>query len=325
MAAVLSIFAACSKDGDDDDDDGGREAPPPEVATARCAKITASIDDAGFDDVEVTCDDTYANIVSNDYPDHDLMNGITGTNEQIPVPAPGHSVPIPLAPVEGADITTLDGALGVAVNGVPIYDYSAAGALDVDTYDPSSDTKALGQLDDCGGHAGRGDDYHYHAAPTCMMAAMRNKGDDAIIGWGFDGYPIYGDKNPDGTAIGADDLDKCNGQADDTYGHRYHTSAAAPYIVKCLLGEVDTSILTPVSPLSTAGGGGGRPSGTPPDGGVEDLEYTVISESVNTLIYTYEGESYYIKYSASETANCYNFETKTVTDNGEVKTGEYCR
>ena len=34
-----------------------------------------------------------------------------------------------------------------------------------------------------------------------MIASMKNKGSAAVIGWAFDGYPIYGDSNPDGSAM----------------------------------------------------------------------------------------------------------------------------
>lgn len=40
---------------------------------------------------------------------------------------------------------------------------------------------------------------------------------------------------------------------------------------------------------------------------------------------TYQGESYYMRYRPIDTADCYAFETRTVTDNGQVKTGDYCR
>ena len=133
----------------------------------------------------MSCDGKYANLVSDTYPDHVKMTGITGTNDQVPVPAPGYSSPITLAPVKAAQITTIDAALGVAVNGVPIYDYTSQGMNDVNTYDPKADTKLTGELDQCNGHAGRGDDYHYHASPICMIAAMKNAGPAAILGWGF--------------------------------------------------------------------------------------------------------------------------------------------
>lgn len=60
----------------------------------RCAAIKASVADAGFADiVSVDCDKWQAHLHSDSYHDHDLMNGIVGTNEQVPVPAINHSAP----------------------------------------------------------------------------------------------------------------------------------------------------------------------------------------------------------------------------------------
>jgi hypothetical protein len=46
-----------------------------------------------------------------------------------------------------------------------------------------------------------------------MIDEMANAGDDAIIGWAFDGFPIYGHNNPDGSAIVAGVLEVGKGQA----------------------------------------------------------------------------------------------------------------
>ena len=188
------------------------------------------------------------------------------------------------------------------------------------------DTLQTGQLDICGGHAGRGDDYHYHVAPTCMIEAMENAGDAAIIGWAFDGFPIYGDANPDGTPIAEGVLDVCNGQTDETFGYRYHTSPDAPYIVQCLMGEVpDFEDLPRVRPLSAAGGGRGLEAGRPPEGGVEDLVFTQAADGSRSMDHSYQGEDYYIRYTPADTANCYDFSTRTVTNGGDVVEGEFCR
>ena len=291
--------------------------------TSRCEQIRESVSQAGFNDVSVSCDSEYAYITSDTYPDHDLMNGVTGTNEQIPVPAVNYAAPIMLEPVLTYNLTTIDAAVGVAVNGVPIYDYSAQGELDIYNYDAAGDTLALGQLDNCGGHAGRGDDYHYHASPGCMIDSMANQGDDAIIGWGYDGFPLYGDNNPDGSAISDGTLDVCNGQEDDTFGYRYHTSQTPPYIIQCLTGEVDTSILPRVSPLS---GGNIRANLTPPQGGVDNLSHVINDDGSRTMSYTYQGEAYYVTYSPlADQENCYHFEQKTVSNGGIVETGTFCR
>jgi len=288
----------------------------PLVETSRCQTIKESVSNAGFSEVSVSCDESYAYIASSTYPSHDKMNGITGTNEQIPVPALNYSSPIKLTPVGTSNTTTIDASLAVAINGVPIYDYSSQGDLDVTTYDPNIDTLLLGQLDNCGGHAGRGDDYHYHARPSCMIDSMLNKSNSAIIGWAYDGYPLYDLNNPDGSV--ADNLDTCNGKLDSTFGYRYHTTLEAPYVMKCLRGEIDQSKLPRVPPIQ------GRTTGTPPQGGVENLTFSE-SNGVVRMEYSYNGESYYIQYSPSSTPNCYLFETKTVTDGGQITSGEFCR
>ncbi|TYB84008.1 YHYH protein [Oceaniovalibus sp. ACAM 378] len=295
-----------------------------------CEAVTASVADAGFDDVvTVTCNYNQALIAGDTYPDHEMMTGIIGTNEQVPVPASDYASPITLAPAMGSEPHTRDAALGVAVNGVPIYDYTAGGEMsqdDLANYQAKLDTVTTGQLDACGGHAGRGDDYHYHAAPTCMIDQMKNKGPDAIIGWAFDGFPIYADTNPNGTVIADGVLDVCNGQSDDVFGYRYHTSEGAPYIIQCLMGEVpDIDALPRVRPLSPAGGGRGAEAGRPPQGGVEDLVFVQGDDGERTMTYSYEGADYYIKYAPSGTENCYNFETRTVTNGGELFEQELCR
>lgn len=292
----------------------------------RCGQIKQSVDDAGFaDKVTVTCDDTYAYIESDTYPDHDLMNGITGTNEQIPVPARGYRAPIKLHSEKADAITTIDASLGVAVNGVPIYDYSTQGDVSPEQYDASHDTVLLGQLDNCGGHAGRGDDYHYHAKPTCMINGMANRGDDSIIGWAYDGYPIYQDNNPDGSPIAKGELDVCNGKADSLYGYRYHTSNYPPYILQCLVGKVDRAVLPRVAPLSSDNAQI-RADLRPPTGGVENLTHQVEKDGTRVMAYDYQGEHYYTRYTPiAEKSGCYLFEQKTVSNGGLTESGTFCR
>ncbi|MEP4247029.1 YHYH protein [Tateyamaria sp.] len=293
-----------------------------------CAAVAASVADAGFDgEVVVTCDDDHAILTSDTYPDHDMMTGIVGSNEQVPVPAE-YGAPIILAPTLSGTPLTRDAALGVAVNGVPIYDYTGGGEMTQDElarHQAQHDTIITQQLDVCGGHAGRGDDYHYHTTPVCMIEQMANAGDAAIIGWAFDGFPIYGDANPDGSAIADGTLDVCNGQADDTFGYRYHTSPDAPYIVQCLMGEVPYFDALPrVRPLSAVTGGGAAP-GRPPRGGVDDLVFTQNDDGTRSMDYTYEGEAYFIRYAPASTDGCYTFTTQTVTNNAELMSGEFCR
>lgn len=290
----------------------------------RCQEIYQTVHQAGFDDVQVSCDSEYAYLTSDTYPDHDVMNGIRGTNEQVPVPALDYAAPVKLAPAFSPYLTSIDAALGVAVNGVPIYDYSAQGELDIYQYDATADTVKLGQLDNCGGHAGRGDDYHYHASPDCMIAAMKNRKSNPIIGWGYDGYPLYGNRNPDGSAIAKGKLDVCNGQRDSTFGYRYHTSEAPPYIIQCLVGEVDTHSLPRVHPMR--GDSRMRDNLRPPENGVDNLTYSQQKDGSRTMRYQYRGDSYYVIYSPSAKGeHCFDFKQKTVSNGGKVETGTFCR
>ena len=296
-----------------------------------CDAVTGSVSNAGFEDVvSVECIDGQALLSGDTYPDHELLTGIVGTNEQTVVPAVNYTSPIPLAPTLTTEAKTRDAALGVAVNGVPIYDYTGGGEMSQDDlahYQAQHDTVATQQLDVCGGHAGRGDDYHYHATPTCMMQMMLNAGPTAIIGWAFDGFPIYGALNPNGTEIAEGALDICNGQPDETFGYRYHATEEAPYIIQCIMGEVaDMRDLPRVPPLSDGAGGRGAEAGRPPAGGVDDLVFTQDANSgLRSLTYSYRGEDYYINYTPSDNPDCYNFDTKTVTNNGEIYTNELCR
>ena len=293
-----------------------------------CEAIASSVEEAGFSgSVEVSYTDTHAVIRSDTYPDYEKMTGIIGTNEQTAVPA-DYAAPIILEPTLGTTPLTRDAALGVAVNGVPIFDYTGGGEMtqeDLAHHQARHDTLQTGQLDICGGHAGRGDDYHYHVKPTCMIEQMENEGPDAIIGWAFDGHPIYGDLNPDGSPIAEGVLDVCNGQRDETFGYRYHTSGDAPYIVQCVMGEVpDFGRMPRVRALQSADGRGVAP-GRPPRGGVEGLTFTEDETGLRSLDYSYGGEDYFIRYRPSDVDGCYDFTTRTVTNSGEEQTGEYCR
>ena len=66
------------------------------------------------------------------------------------------------------------------MNGVPIFNAPN---------NRGEDAFLIGELDDWGGHAGRADDYHYHAAPLHLQEIV---GDAAPIAYALDGYPIYG-------------------------------------------------------------------------------------------------------------------------------------
>jgi hypothetical protein len=124
---------------------------------------------------------------------------------------------LPKNPTEqqGAKQATGLGQIGVLVNGVPIYNaldaFSWSASLQQDL--PNNGAGQHGDgiwnrnaiiaeangFDSCLGHPAPGQTpangrYHHHQNPDCLRAMLGDDGThhSPIIGWSFDGYPIYG-------------------------------------------------------------------------------------------------------------------------------------
>lgn len=57
-------------------------------------------------------------------------------------------------------------------------------------------------FDDCLGHPAGNGEYHHHLNPTCLYNDSLTNVHSPIIGFAFDGFPIYGAyaySNPNGT------------------------------------------------------------------------------------------------------------------------------
>src|SRR5438477_1446097 len=78
------------------------------------------------------------------------------------------------------------GPVGLAVNGVAIFDNQAAPGDDIFTEARS--------FDRCGGHPAPGGAYHYHSEPYAISSD-----DSRLIGVLRDGYFVYGRRDADGT------------------------------------------------------------------------------------------------------------------------------
>ena len=131
---------------------------------------------------------------------------------------------IPLNPAQSTDHpATPLGPMGVAINGVPIFNQYAAGRA-VLTYEINS-------FDQYGGHPQQTGVYHYHVEPTYLTA---NKGKDALVGFLLDGFPVYGPVE-NGKTISNIDLDVYHGHISATADYpngiyHYHITSADPYI-----------------------------------------------------------------------------------------------
>ena len=182
--------------------------------------------------VKTRSDDQFLYVESDGMPAHNLMIGITAWQQQVPLPqryTGNNGWRIPLHPVASKTPVSikgrfLRGAIALAANGVPIFNpQNNRGEI----------AQEIGELDQWGGHCGRADDYHYHAAPLHLQDAV---GKDQPIAYALDGYPLYGLTEPDGSAPVK--LDAFNGHETLALGYHYHGSMKYPYVNGGFHGEV---------------------------------------------------------------------------------------
>jgi len=93
---------------------------------------------------------------------------------------------VPYAPTSSAGASMGMGTVGLAINGVVIFNPLAAGTDNI--YDES------GNFDYCQGHPENTSKYHYHTEPYAISS-----NDSNLIGVMRDGYFIYGRKDSDGS------------------------------------------------------------------------------------------------------------------------------
>lgn len=154
--------------------------------------------------------------------------------------------------------------VGIAVDGVPIF-ADAPSVLD---------TGHMPALDVCGGHVDPGGWYHWHATATDIDTALDAEGvaadctltqdSAALFGYAFDGFPIFGSREADGTL--PEDLDACGGHGDGSHeGYHYHAAENFPNLPVCLVGvtAVDNFTTTAAGGIGAVRAGGGEH--TPPD------------------------------------------------------------
>jgi hypothetical protein len=164
-----------------------------------------------------------------------MMVGITATNQQYPRT---HNYTLGFPRVAQASSTTVSpgaGPIGVAVDGVPLFSPWTQAALREHAFD-------MGELDNCGGHAGRGDDYHYHIAPKCLIEELgKTHVDDKKlpIGIANDANPILAlgwfDKANDVESR----LDSCRAMKDKSGKYFYNVQHQSKWdILNCFVSRV---------------------------------------------------------------------------------------
>ena len=121
---------------------------------------------------------------------------------------------------------------------------AANGVLFHNPYDAGM-TEAVDIMDRCCGHPSPDSRYHYHKYPVCVKSPWADDGEDhsPLIGWAFDGFPIYGPYER--RAVMAKDdtgnpLNDFNVHRDSARGWHYHvTPGKFPYVMGGYWGKVD--------------------------------------------------------------------------------------
>ncbi|MFT5201818.1 MAG: hypothetical protein ACI9C1_001196 [Candidatus Aldehydirespiratoraceae bacterium] len=292
---ISLIAASCSDDTDasdtaDDDtsaedtvaeddtavDDTAETEVEPVATASSCDEIAALFvtkgsanADLADPEVSASCEGDTLVVISNGIPDYTYIETSPGSPNAVDL---SYSIPAtPTVADETTDVPAL-GSAAVAINGVPIYGPTEAQGADVGSL-------AEG-VSECGSHNGP-TGFHMHLFGTstttdCMYTAEEVAAAPQLIGYAFDGYPIYtgNDQYTSSWELtdeslfasdtwsahsfieGSGDLDECNGLTDTAGNYAYYTTNSFPYVLGCYTGVVD---------LDGAGGGLGELGGPPPD------------------------------------------------------------
>lgn len=190
---------------------------------------------------QVYADGDYIVIKTNGLPDHktpyykgtkwestkwEKYNGSNASWSQNPntINEMNYTFRIPVNPKEaGTKSATPMGPIGVALNGVPLFNQYAAGHVKL--------TSEINSFDEYNGHPAQAGDYHYHFEPLWLTI---NKGKNSLIGFLLDGFPVYGPEE-NGKTLTASDLDVYHGHTTATADYpagiyHYHFTADDPYL-----------------------------------------------------------------------------------------------
>lgn len=188
--------------------------------------------------VTITSDGNFITLKSNGVPDHkscyflagdsrfEAYNGTNPAFQKNPntIGTKNFVFRIPANPmVDPAHAATPLGPIGIAVNGVAIYNQYAGPNQPL--------TNEINSFDQYNGHPDPTATYHYHLEPLYITV---QKTKSALVGFLLDGFPIYG-PSENGKTLASADLDTYHGHTSPTADYpngiyHYHITADAPYI-----------------------------------------------------------------------------------------------
>ncbi|WP_010586622.1 YHYH protein [Schlesneria paludicola] len=198
----------------------------------------------GIENIKLSHDDKCLIMKSQGYPNHPTAIFPNSDNPNS-IRIQQFTFRLPLEPKLANTITRLPmGPIGTALNGVVFFNPFEAGGMNaVEGYSEV-------WLDSCCGHPAPNGIYHYHKYPSCVKSPFTDNGKQhsPVIGFAFDGFPVYGPYESAGVLakdLDADSgkgLDVCNGHSDEIRGYHYHvTPGRFPYILGGYSGVVEPS------------------------------------------------------------------------------------
>ena len=152
------------------------------------------------------------------------FSGVTFAKNPNAIATQNITLKIPVNPaLNTAHAATPGGVIGVALNGIPLFNQYAAGGSPL--------TNEINSFDQWWGHPQMAGMYHYHVEPLYLTTVKATK--SALMGFLLDGFPVYGPKETDNSDPAG--LDVYHGHTHVTTDYpagiyHYHFTATAPYL-----------------------------------------------------------------------------------------------
>lgn len=131
------------------------------------------------------------------------------------------------------------GMIGIATNGVAIFNAFDAGGRDAPAHEI---------LDACDGHPQQEGMYHYHDLSRCLESQKSSANHSPLLGYALDGFGMYGQHGENGALLHTDDLDECHGHthtiewdSKNLEMYHYHMTEDFPYTLSCFRGTPTNS------------------------------------------------------------------------------------
>ncbi len=226
---VCVVFTSCKKETTTDSSNNNN-------TTTVYSKIYGAI--------SISNDGTYVTIKTNGMPDHKspyfptsntlyeaysgtTFSGYTFAKNPNTIASQSLTFKIPVNPsVATNHAATPLGPIGIAINGVPLYNQYAG---------PNNQALAgeIASFDKYYGHPQQTGQYHYHVEPLYLTTVKSIK--SGLMGFLLDGFPVYGPQEENGNTVSSADLDAYHGHTHATVDfpngiYHYHFTADAPYL-----------------------------------------------------------------------------------------------